>query len=461
MFANQHITMSTPTLIDCGPATPCIHHTELLKIAQRLQALHTEFEAFRLRSSHERSRLEDQLRRLLLENEQLKKSLLILESREASISQASEAINERFGNSFYEQVFREKNELLASLKQRNCELMEMNRRLNLQIENEAFEKENQKSNNLLALKEKDITIQRLKAEIDKLSDFSDKERLAEKTQKHQFKSEAFTLSTHIDHLKSMLDSKEIENLDLKRQIELLPKEPGISPKVFEARVRLRNTDHASALCDLIESREAQTLKAGFFSLWQNRAKFNRNERELNKINLETKISKAISKIREISNRLRDEFVQTIFSVFIRSVDTANKKKNNSLKLFIINLKDFQKYNADLFRTIVVSYLDFNELVVSYCPEKRFETNPANIVVSQLDQINQWIVENLTEAVQRRAKNSGKFADENEEYLALFRLLMLNFRAEHPIRLSKVVMHPSVKQVLNHCLMEQLLNVLSK
>jgi len=234
MFSNQNSTLSAPPSLGCGPAIVCVHHTELLKLAHSLQTLHAEFDSFRLRSGHERSRLEDQLRRLMLENEQLKKSLLVSQSREASFSQASETINDGFGNSFYEQVFREKNELLASLKQKNCELMEMNRRLNLQIENEVFEKENQKSNSLLALKEKDITIQRLKTEIDKLSDFSDRERLAEKTQKHQFKSEALTLSTHVDYLKSMLDSKELENLDLKRQIELLPKEPGISPKVVEA-----------------------------------------------------------------------------------------------------------------------------------------------------------------------------------------------------------------------------------
>ena len=257
----------------------CPHFHELIRLTERLESIHVEFEQFRHDCRTEKEDLKSRLETFELEKNQLTEKNDDLESalkickQQLKVSQE----NPKEHIAFTEQLLREKNVEISGLRQKVNELMDANRRLYITKDHESFEKDNQKSNFQLALKEKDIQIQRLKTEAERLYDSTDKERLQSKSTLSQFKQENMDLKASLEETHRLLETAKTE-LEIERKKKALPQiNPAFSKENLETKLRARIMIQNEALLNLKENREAREVKAKAFNLWF--VKFKRKQAE--------------------------------------------------------------------------------------------------------------------------------------------------------------------------------------
>ena len=65
--------------------------------------------------------------------------------------------------------------------------------------------------------------------------------------------------------------------------------------------------------------------------------------------------------------MRDRLVDTIFQIFARSISGANKKKSNSLILFILNVREFKSTQKDCLLLSVEVYMKLRVLAKKFIP----------------------------------------------------------------------------------------------
>lgn len=58
----------------------------------------------------------------------------------------------------------------------------------------------------------------------------------------------------------------------------------------------------------------------------------------------------------------------VFELFIRSVNTANHKKQNSLIIFILNMRDFKNTKLELLLILVEVYMRLRGIAKQFIPQ---------------------------------------------------------------------------------------------
>ena len=148
----------------------------------------------------------------------------------------------------------------------------------------------------------------------------------------------------------------------------------------------------------------------------------------------------------------------IYSIYSKSINTANVKNSNSFLLFITNFKHFLKLNASLLEGSVNLYAELFDHVDKFTSGRLArETDPFEVDCSSLNEYNDWIANLIQEVFKsKQVETQIQKNDENARFLTLFRLLTIRYRAENPItgtQKKKIVL--KIKRILSHTIVGSL------
>lgn len=65
--------------------------------------------------------------------------------------------------------------------------------------------------------------------------------------------------------------------------------------------------------------------------------------------------------------MRESINNVVFEVFVRSVSTASNKKQNSLILFILNMREFKNSKVEILAVLLDTYTKVRSLVKKFIP----------------------------------------------------------------------------------------------
>ena len=65
--------------------------------------------------------------------------------------------------------------------------------------------------------------------------------------------------------------------------------------------------------------------------------------------------------------MRESINGAVFEVFVRSVSTASNKKQNSLILFILNIREFKSSRVEVLTILLDTYTKIRSLVKKFIP----------------------------------------------------------------------------------------------
>jgi hypothetical protein len=131
-------------------------------------------------------------------------------------------------------------------------------------------------------------------------------------------------------------------------------------------------------------------------------------------------------------RSRKSLSDSIFKVFCQSVDTANIKKQNSLILFLVNLRDLNE-RADSLRSSIDNY---KAMAKGF--RKPIEAGQSR------NKVNAWVEGTLAYTIEQRRKDKH---EPNCLQLYLFRLLTIKYRSLYPLKGSPVKLDRDLEDLL--------------
>ena len=238
--------------------------------------------------------------------------------------------------------------------------------------------------------------------------------------------------------------------------------------------RARNTDgkiegvckagFAQKVLDLHARRRDLELSRKFFRIWMD--KFTENcEGPSKRIEqMQSQLAVAGKSMRKSLAGFRKRLEERIYSIYCKSINTANVKKMNSFLMFVTNFKHFLRLNAELMEGCVDFYADLFDHVDKFTKGRGVttgrlsrETDPFEIDLASLDEYNEWVANNVQEVFKsKRAESKAQKDDENARFLTLFRLLTIKFRADNPLTGGKKKnLMPRLQRILGHTLIGSL------
>jgi hypothetical protein len=92
--------------------------------------------------------------------------------------------------------------------------------------------------------------------------------------------------------------------------------------------------------------------------------------------------------------MRESVNGVLFEIFVRSVSTASNKKQNSLILFILNMREFKNSKIELLTIILDSYTKVRALVKKFIPS--YNTAHNRLIAQLNGEENQRLSAKVTE-----------------------------------------------------------------
>jgi hypothetical protein len=434
----------------------CPHLGDLMHLQEKIRGLEYEFDRHRHTTAEEKAYLERQLRQVRMEKEN-EVTLILSQTRSPSRSSPVCGSPQAHYTIFTDALLSEKNNEIATLRQKISELMDANRRLNQLHDSRAFDKENEATGHRLEVKEKELIVQRLRNDLERHVEQSTRIGIENRRLLDELTAENTQLRQTIDTLNSKINAKENQLVrEQDRAKAAWESELSQTRSCFDMRLKNRVEMTAANLMDLVEHEATKRLKQNMLSLWTAKYRAKQHMKDLVELQKTTGVFKITSRIRDVAWNMSEETVSNLYRVFHKSVVAANKKKANGFGVFVQSFKE-ALHNTNVYkRTLMNNFHALNELLRKHAPDERIRDDTRQVNPDLFDKPNRSIYDGLVDVESKLKKRVvGGKQDDNERFLTIYQLFMVLYRAEYPINRERVEIEPTVKEVLNALIFEQL------
>ena len=380
--------------------------------------------------------LEESYRAALARHEREKRALTSSKPKlERQIQNEQPNAATAFEDLSMKRLIREKNEEISRHKYQAVEAREERQRLETENKKLLFDIESLRNNLALELKAKEMDARRLKAEAENIESHhlglyrQDQMVIAELRAENDALNRQ--VSAHIRDLDqaALLRQNLIEDITAKR------KEISENFASVQKKVNARLLKHSKRLVKQILAARTLPLKRVWLNLWALKCSQKKAAKSTMKIAADPGPDQKV--LRRVKSKLSTSVLNAVYDVFVSSVDSAKKKRGNSLTIFSMNMREFLG-RASFFSGALDSLRALTKHEAKALPA------PSEEMESTVNNFNAFICRGVREA----AETAGKISGAEEQFVPLFKLMMLKFRAKHPIRTDSDPVQRSTSALLD-------------
>ena len=440
----------------------CPHLPDIINLSDKLKELQLDFERYRQITSEEKRFLEKRLTDIIREKDhqiQIASHHSLLHTH----SNPNFTLQNSHHSVYTDSLINEKNAEIASLRDKLNRSMDENRRMNSTNQTHKFEAQNEKCSIEIALKEKELVIQRIKNEFEKTTDQFSKDNFSRKLLIEELTNENKELRVKLDIYQTRILNMEHSHKQAMQTTEY-HNEQQLTQTISNFNTQLKTKIHSAAenLLDLVEHKNDQKIKKTIFNIWLEKLRMNKMQHEFVSKHKKDGVKKLTTSIENICEKISVCTVNNLYKIIERSVIEANQKRKNPFGIFVNHFEEAMKTNNVYKKTLIFSYFSLNELLKKFDHEKELPTNVAQLEMSGFNKKNLMIAEHVMEIEQKIKKiGSGKLKDQKERVLMVYQLFMLIHRAEFPIVDSVVEIEVVLRQVMNSMILEQVKSIIGE